>query len=180
VRKFGARCTQRPTRGGTLSPPAPQPGRRISSRNTFFMKRLFPLLFFGFLALFVALPLFFGSARRGGFPYPVLIVPFVMTVVFFLVFRRLVFDLADEVIDEGDALRVRFGQEEERIPLSQISNVTYAGMTNPRRITLTLRNPGRFGREVTFSPQLTLLASLARNNALVSELIDRVDAARRR
>lgn len=144
------------------------------------MKRVFPVLFFGFLALFVAMPLVFGTGGSGSFPYPVLIVPPIMTVVFFLVFRRLVFDLADEVIDEGDALRVRFGQEEERIPLSQIINVSYAGMTNPRRITLTLRDPGRFGREVAFSPQQSLRVSFAYNNPLVSELIDRVDAARRR
>ena len=94
--------------------------------------------------------------------------------------RRMVFDLADEVYDEGDALRVRYGGDEERIALADIVNVSYAGMTNPQRITLTLRNPGRFGREVTFSPQQTFLGPLFRTNPLVTELIDRVDAARRR
>ena len=65
-----------------------------------------------------------------------------MIVVFYIVFRRLIFDLADEVTDEGDALRVRFGHEEERIPFAQIMNVSYTGMMNPPRITLMLRSPG--------------------------------------
>jgi hypothetical protein len=91
-----------------------------------------------------------------------------------------VFDLADEVVDEGDALRVRFGENEERIPLAQIINVSYSGITNPPRITLTLRTAGRFGREVTFSPQQSFLSPLFRPNPLVNDLIERVDAARRR
>lgn len=154
-------------------------GKRISSRNTYFMKRVFPLVMFGALALFVTLT--FGAAlHQPNFPYPVLIVPLFMVGVFYFVFRRLIFDLADEVVDEGDALRVRFGSEEERIPLAQIINVSYAGMTNPPRITLTLRNPGRFGREVSFSPVQRLAESLSGKNPLVNDLIARVDAARQR
>jgi len=97
-----------------------------------------------------------------------------------VVLKRLVFDLADEVVDEGDALRVRFGAEETRVPLADIMNVSYSGITNPKRITLTLRTPGRFGREVTFSPQQRLFSNPFRTDPLVSELIERVDAARRR
>lgn len=155
-------------------------GRRISSRNTFFLKRIFPLLFFGVLALAVVVPVLFGRGSSHPFPYSVLAMPIVMGIIFFAVFKRLVFDLADEVIDEGEALRVRFGQEEERIQLADVMNVSYAGLSNPRRVTLTLRQPGRFGREVTFSPQLTLADSFARPPALVRDLIERVDAARRR
>jgi hypothetical protein len=155
-------------------------GKRISSRNTFFMKRVLPVLLFGFMALFICMPLMFGAGHRGTFPYPVLIVPAFMSVIFYVVLKRMIFDLADEVFDEGDALRVRFGHEEERIPLAQIINVSYAGMTNPPRLTLTLRQPGRFGREVTFSPQQSFFVPVFRSNPLVNDLIERVDAARRR
>jgi hypothetical protein len=108
------------------------------------------------------------------------VTPVVVGVIIYVVLRRLVFDLADEVVDEGDALRVRFGAEEERIPLAEIINVSYAGITNPPRVTLTLRTAGRFGREVTFSPQQSFLSPLLRPNPLINELIERVDAARRR
>jgi hypothetical protein len=107
-------------------------------------------------------------------------VPCVVGVIIYAVLRRLVFDLADEVWDEGDALRVRFGEEEERIPLAEIMNVSYQGISNPPRLTLTLRSAGRFGREVTFSPPQSFLSPLFRRNPLVDDLIERVDAARRR
>jgi hypothetical protein len=157
----------------------PQAGKRISSRNTRFYKRIFPVLWFGAVAAFLAVGV---GTMRAAHPVPAefFIAPVFMSVIGWFVMRRMVFDLADEVYDEGDALRVRNGGDEERIALADIVNVSYAGMTNPQRITLTLRNPGRFGREVTFSPPQSFLGPLFRANPLVTELIDRVDAARRR
>jgi len=138
------------------------------------------VLMFGVLAFAVAAPLLLTRGHAGGLPWPALIAPLAMGVIFYLVFRRLVFDLADEVIDDGDALRVRFGEEVERVPLGEIINLSYSGITNPPRITLTLRNAGRFGREVSFAPQQGFLSPLFRPNPLVGDLIERVDAARRR
>ena len=155
-------------------------GKRISSRNTFFRKRVLPPLLFGVLALGVAIPLVATRGVRNAPPWPLFLVPAAVLVIMYAVLKKLVFDLADEVVDEGDALRVRFGADEERIPLAEIINVSYAGLTNPPRITLTLRHAGRFGREVTFSPQQSFLSPLLRPNPLVNELIERVDAARRR
>ena len=156
-----------------------QAGKRISSRNTAFLKRVFPILWFGIIALFIAVALL--GARHGPSPPAVVYVAPVLVLAFgYFLIRRLVLDLADEVYDEGDALRVRFGSDEERIPLANIINVSYAGLTNPQRITLTLRTPGRFGRQVTFSPPRKLFGSLFADNPLVNELIERVDAARRR
>ena len=152
--------------------------RRISSRQTFFLKRVFPVLWFGMVVLSLAAGL--AGARAGkAVPAPVFIVPLVLFVVGYAVIRRLVHDLADEVFDEGDALRVRFGSDEERITLADIINVGYTQFVNPPRITLTLRQPGRFGREVSFSPPQSFFAPFVRNR-LASELIERVEAARRR
>lgn len=155
-------------------------GKRISSRNTFFQKKVLPPLLFCVLALGAALPLLLTRGSPNAPPWPVLVMPFVVGVIIYAVLRRLVFDLADEVWDEGDALRVRFGEEQERIPLAEIINVSYSGITNPPRLTLTLRAAGRFGREITFSPQQPFLSPLFRPNPLVNDLIERVDAARRR
>ena len=154
-------------------------GKRISSRHTFFLKRVLPVLMFAVLTLAVAAPLAL-AARSPAFPWPVLVVPVLMAAIFYFLLKKLVFDLADEVCDEGDALTVRFGDDQERIPLSEIINVSYSGITNPPRITLTLRTAGRFGREVSFSPQQRFLSPLFRSDPLVNDLIERVDAARRR
>jgi hypothetical protein len=152
--------------------------RRISSRNTFFLKRVFPVLWFGMVAVSVAAGL--AGARAGKtVPPPVFIVPLLLLVIGYAIMRKLVFDLADEVFDEGAALRVRFGSDEERIALSDIINVSYTQLVNPPRITLTLRQPGRFGREVSFSPPRRFFSPFVRN-PLIDELIERVEAARRR
>jgi hypothetical protein len=156
-------------------------GQRISSRNTFFVKRVFPVLWFGGLALFLGTAVIAGLHARAKPPFVIYVVPLLMFGLGFWLMRRLVFDLADAVYDEGDALRVRFRDDEERIALANIINISYSGLTNPPRATLTLRQPGRFGREVTFSPVQKVFGPLLRtSNPIVSDLIERVDAARRR
>lgn len=156
-------------------------GKRISSRNTFFVKRVFPLLWFGGLTLFLATALSAGLHARAKPALVFFVVPFLMFGLGFWLMRRLVFDLADAVYDDGDALRVRFRGEEERIPLANIINISYSGLTNPPRATLTLRQPGMFGKEVTFSPVQKIFGPLLRTtNPIVSDLIERADAARRR
>jgi hypothetical protein len=158
-------------------------GRRIS-RNMAFLKRLFPLLWLGVLAsVVVVLRGALWQPGRPALPTAVLLVlvgvPLTLAVFGYFVTRHLVADLADEVFDEGEALRVRCGAEEERIALADIINVGYTQLVNPPRITLTLRHPGRFGREVSFSPQRRYFNPL-RRNPLIDELIERVEAARRR
>ena len=154
-------------------------GRRLSARNTLFYKRVFPAIWIGLMVLAVSVMV--ATRQRGhGVPLPALIGPLLALGIAWFVLRRLVSDLADEVCDEGDTLRVRFGHDEERIALADIVNIGYTMLVNPARVTLTLRNPGRFGKEVSFSPvQQGFLGPLLRRNPLVTDLIERVDAARR-
>jgi len=153
--------------------------RVISSRWTFFYKRVFPFVWFGFLAIFFAVALLSDQARQDFDPV-FLIGPVAMALFGWFIMRKFVFDLADEVVDNGDALVVRKGGEEARIPLADIINVDSATTTRPPRITLSLRTPGRFGRTVVFSPppNRKLFALLA-PNPIAEELIDRIDRARR-
>ena len=105
-----------------------------------------------------------------------LIVPVVMAVFGFFLMKKLVWDLADEVLDGGDRLIVRMGGDEEQIPLANIINLDYQYMTSPPRVTLTLRTPCRFGDKVSFCPPLRFVP-LARS-PVIDGLIRRVDAAR--
>ncbi|HUL19070.1 MAG TPA: hypothetical protein VLV29_07360 [Steroidobacteraceae bacterium] len=159
-----------------------EPPRRISSRMTFFSKKVLPLLWFGlFLPIVVGVVLLARQKPHAPPAFLLLLVPVIVAALVYALLRRLVLDLADEVYDEGDALRVRFGAEEERIPLQNIMNISYAGLTNPARATLTLRQSGRFGKEVAFSPVQRFFGPLLRtSNPIVTDLIERVDAARRR
>src|SRR5215813_11521138 len=97
----------------------------ISSRMTFFYKRIFPAIFFGFAAL-VAIVGPLAGWRTGQIPpAPFFIMPIVVIVFSYFLFRKLVFDLVDEVWDAGDSLLVRNGSSEAKIPLGTIKNVNY-------------------------------------------------------
>jgi len=154
--------------------------KRISSKRTIFYKRVFPVLWFGFLAFFVLVSSL-APRRTHAPPIPMLIVPVVMSVVGYLLFRRLIFDLVDEVWDDGDALIVKNAGVEERVPLKSIINIGYSLLTNPERVTLTLRDAGPLGKEITFMPLSRALSFrwLSRN-PIIDELIERVDQARTR
>jgi hypothetical protein len=108
-----------------------------------------------------------------------LLVPVLMAVLGFLLMRKLVWDMVDEVHDGGDYLLVRKGSEQERVPLNNIMNVNASTNTNPPRVTLRLVKPGRFGSEITFVPQARMSFLPFKKNPIVEDLIVRVDRARR-
>ena len=147
------------------------------SGTVVFQKRIFPAIWFGFLAMAVT-----SGLRDGKFVeperWPFLFMPILMTVFGFFLFKKLVWDLMDEVHDCGDSLRVRRGGDEETIPLKNIMNVSASTMVNPQRITLRLSTPGRFGNEVTFSPPARFSFNPFTQHPIVDELIVRVDRAR--
>ena len=147
------------------------------SRNVFFYKTVFPLIWFGFLAVFVATSLL---APAKGPPFFVFLPVLVMGPLGFLIFRKLVGDLVDEVWDCGDHLVVKLGNQQESVPFANIMNVNATLFVNPPRITLRLISPGRFGSEVAFlAPRPPILNPFARS-ALADELIERAHAARGR
>ena len=118
--------------------------RQISSRGIFFRKVIFPVFWFGFLGFF-AVMLFTHS--EGGPPLIALLFLLAMGIFGFAFMKKFIWDLADQVLDGGDTLIVRFGKDEEQVPLSEIINVSYN--MSPSRVTLTLRNARRLGPEVS-------------------------------
>lgn len=108
----------------------------------------------------------------------ILLVPFVMAAIGFIVLKRLTFDLADEVKDAGEFLLVRKGSVEQRIAMDEIINVSMSYMVNPPRLSLRLRKPGKLGDEVTFIPQNKFSFNPFARNLIAEDLIARVDRAR--
>lgn len=150
--------------------------KKISSSATFFHKKIFPVIWFGGLAAFVAVS-FQGPVKEG---QPVfLLAPLIMALVGVVIMKQLVWDLVDEVHDGGDYLLIRKGDEQDRVPLSNIINVSASTNTKPPRVTLRLLKPGKFGQEITFSPQVKFSLNPFAKNPIVDDLIVRVDKARR-
>ncbi len=148
---------------------------RISSKASFFVKRIFPIFWFGFLLLCVAIGVFSGIVRTD----PIfLIMPFAMAIFGFFLMRMLVWDLADEVTDHGSYLQVRRGSVEDRVDLANIMNVSSSLLVNPPRVTLRLITPGRFGKEIVFSPIRPFTLNPFASYPVVDDLIERVHRAR--
>ena len=157
--------------------------RRLSSSSTYFYKRVFPVLWFGFLLVFfcVALWAWLQPGTFDGAPTDAvfLLMPLFMAGVGFVLFRKLLADLVDEVALDGDWLLVKNRGERARVALADVMNVNSSLATNPRRITVMLRTESRFGRSFSFMPAgpRSFLGAL-RPDPIALELIERVDALR--
>jgi hypothetical protein len=104
--------------------------------------------------------------------------PIVMMVFGYFIMTKFVFDLVDQVWDDGDVLVVKNRDQTERIALADIKNVNYAAFINPPRVTLSLRRPSVFGDKVTFCAPLRFVPFST--SPIIDELIERVDSARQR
>ena len=148
---------------------------------TAFHKRVFPVIWFGFLGVFAIVALTSGASTNAG--APLLIVPCVMAVFGYILLKKLVFDLADEVYDAGEFLVVRNRGREHQIALGDIINVSVSTMQNPTRITLRLTGSSAttsLGSEVAFSPEQKFTLNPFAKNDVAEDLIVRVDKARSR
>jgi hypothetical protein len=148
---------------------------RISSGQTFFIKRIFPAFWLGIVGLFAIGGIVSGEAWQ----QPQFIaIPVIMVVFGFFLFRKLVWDIADDVRDGGAFLLVRKGKIEERIRLDNVMNVSLSQFTNPRRISLRLRTPGKLGDEIVFIPRSTFQLNPFARNPVAEKLMVRVDQFR--
>ena len=91
---------------------------RISSNWTFFYKRIFPAIFIVFLLVFIGINLFVTARSNTAFDVPFLVIPIAMMGFVFFIMKKLVFDMVDEVYDDGDALVVRNRGQEQRIQMA--------------------------------------------------------------
>jgi hypothetical protein len=149
--------------------------KKLSSRSTFFFKRIFPVILFGFIIFFILTAVFVDRRDRTA-DVMIFVVPVFMAVVGYFIMKNLVFDLIDEVYDEGSTLLFKNNGKTVRINLTDIKNVSYSVMVNPPRVTISLRHKTEFGDELSFSPPASLIPF--KKNSDITELIDRVDKAR--
>lgn len=148
--------------------------KKLTSKSTFINKRIFPVIWFGILALIVVKSFSVEGANR---PDPMFIViPVLMAVFGYFIMKKLVFDLIDEVYDEGDSLLFKNSGKQVRVNLRDIKNVSYQYMINPPRVTLNLRHETALGKELSFSPPISFIPF--KKNKDIEELIDRIDRAR--
>jgi len=154
------------------------PACLISSRATFFYKRVFIALWFGFL--FVCAAVVLSTTVAAGASYAEIAVavgiPVAVMVLGYTVFRITIMDVVDEVYDAGDALLVCNSGYEERIPLADVRHVKATLFVNPERIVLELAHDTRFGSRIAFLPSIRWIRLV--RNPLAAQLAERAEAAR--
>ena len=149
----------------------------ISSNNIIFSKKIFPIVWFGFLAFSVVQSISSGAYKESVMP---IVIPCIMAVFGFFLMKALVWDLVDQVFDCGDYLLIKGRGIEEKVPLTNIMNVSASMNTNPSRITLRLISPNKFGREIAFSPVTGFTLNPFAKSVIAEDLIVRVDHARQK
>jgi len=154
---------------------------RISTGPNLFLKKVFPILWFGFLIFFVAQSWFAGAYDAQP---ATLLVPLAIGLVGLVFMKMIVWRLADEVYDCGDALLIKRGDEEERVALSDIVKVEYSIVSNPPRVTLYLGGTSRFGHRIGFTPDapfsINPFTRFRFKHLMVEELRGRIERARTR
>ncbi len=156
--------------------------QRLSSRMTFFYKRVFPVFWFGFIAVFVVVWASAATASHRSDMWLPMISPLFMAIIGFVIFKRFLFDLVDEAWLDGDQLVVKNRGEQTRVPLADVMNVNASIMVNPPRVTLMLRTESRrLGNAVSFMPVRSQgFFAAFKPSPVATDLIHRIDALRRR
>lgn len=156
--------------------------QRLSSRSTFFFKRVFPAFWFGFLTLWIIGWTGSALASHNMKMLAVLPGPVIMAIFGYAMFKWLLFGLVDEVWLDGEQLLLRNKGQEARVPLANVMNVNASVLVSPPRITLSLRQPSTtFGNSISFMPagRVGMLAAF-KPNPIAEDLIRRIDALRQR
>jgi hypothetical protein len=123
------------------------------------------------VSMFLGLAL---AVAQGQMPVVVLLFPLAAPVFFYLLWRRMLAPLVDEVwLDETDFV-VRNGQWEERIPVDKVCQVESLSFFNPERIVLTLREPCPFGDKIVFLPPIRLFRLPFSPHPLADELTEMI------
>ena len=151
--------------------------KQISSQSTYLYKKLFPKFFYGFILIFVVIA-HIAMVKSGEVEVFFYLIPLSMAVISYVALNMLVFDLVDEVWDCGDSLEFKNKDVEERVPLSEIINLSLTAFSSPPRITVTLRNEGKLRKEIVFSPTVPVTLTPFRKPEIFDALLARVDNAK--
>jgi hypothetical protein len=157
--------------------------RQVSANETSFLKRVFPVLWFGFSGFTLSITAVIGLAMVGGVIEPdgwqLLPVPIFALIFGHFYFRYVVYDLADAVFDGGDSLVFRKENKEVRIPLDDIICVVFPVFGKPMRAELILRFDTLLGRKVAFLPKRPNTFNPFASNPIMADLIERIDRLQR-
>lgn len=145
---------------------------RISHVPAFFKWMLPAFVILSFLGVIVWVIV---DGTSPWYVYVILVLAVVSTT---FIFKKFIWDLVDEVYDAGDHLVFEKGGIKQKVSFADIEDIGYVSYTSPRRITVTCRKAGSLGDKLVFMPPVFQSLNPAKTPPMVTDLIDRMDAAR--
>jgi hypothetical protein len=154
--------------------------QRLSSRLTYFHTRVFPAIWFGSLAAGEAFLLVESIASKQPWLALFAIPPALFALFGIYVFRRYVFDLADEAWLEDHQVRVVRRGQQTTIEMFTVNAVETRLWRNPPRVTLVLRTPcAPFGGRVSFIPKSAMFVPGLQRHPVARALDQQIATASR-
>lgn len=102
--------------------------------------------------------------------------PISMAIFGLVFFKFTSWNLADEVIDEGDALLFCKGSKRQKVYLKDILNIYLIG-GRPEQLCLQVRSEGEIGKRLTFMPPYNFNPLV--ENPVVKDLKARIELAKK-
>lgn len=143
----------------------------ISSSGTYYIKRIVPPAIGG-VAVLALVAAYVAGSHVGWAGLLVAGVAVIAVPVGYLILSKTLFNVVDEVWDDGDALVIKDRGREARIALRDIADATYRSWFNPPRVTLRLWRPSVFGPQITFSAPVRVVPLTV--NPAIDDLIKRI------
>ena len=104
--------------------------------------------------------------------------PLVMGVFSYYLFKKMAWDLCDEVYDYGSHLLFKKAGKEQRVYFKDVKNINYSYMTSPERVEIDTRKEGEIGSTLVFTPPYRFKFNPFKKDPLITELIERIDRYR--
>lgn len=145
--------------------------KKISSKLTLVYKYVIPFLTFWFTISFIIW--IYRDSNGNEKIYPILMIQSLMLVIFFVIFKKTVFNLTNEVFYNDGYLEFINCNKRIVILFSDINEIKYQAWTRPKRIVLKLNKSSEFGNELAFMPPINL-NPLRRNVEIVDLIKDKM------
>ena len=110
---------------------------KISSDFDYLFKRIFPIIWFGILG-YVFISNLLISIDKGKEHYGMMFIVTIGAILGYIIMKKYLFNLIDEVYDEGDSLLFKNKGKEVRVNLREIKNISYSASSSPACVKIHL------------------------------------------
>ena len=145
--------------------------KRINSKFTFLLKKIFPV--FWVMILFSMFVVILIHNQKIETLFIGIFVTLFMLVIGLLVYKFLLSNLMDEVYLDGENLVFRNSGEQIKLFLTDIKDYKYQRHMNPHNVTINTKHHTKFGKKLVFLAPTTYVPF--RKNEVIMQLLEKLN-----